>query len=139
MKEIKVGDVYFENEILKVTYASGYYPGHFMYEMDLLGHISKYSCDKKYMDKTIRKRIAAFNLIPVGCKIIPKHLIGMFKGLLVGGIMEDSIIRVHGVCENGIRGFSCSVFFIPSKEYLDSIMDYDSFNGELMIKKENIE
>ena len=138
MKEIKVGDVYFENEILKVTYVSGYYPGYFMYEMDLLGHISRYSCDKKYMDETIEKRIAAFNLIPVGCKIIPKHLIGMFKGLLVGGIMEDSIIRVHGICENGIRGFSCSVFFIPSKEYLESIMDYDSFNGELIIKKDNI-
>jgi hypothetical protein len=30
MKEIKVGDVYFENEILKVTYTNGYYPGHFL-------------------------------------------------------------------------------------------------------------
>lgn len=139
MKKIKVGDVYFENEILKVTYVSGYYPGHFMYEMDLLGHISEYSCSKEYMDNTIRKRIAAYNLIPFGCKVIPKHLIGMFNGLLIGGIMEDSIIRVHGICENGIKGFSCSVFFIPSKEYLDSIMDYDSFNGELIIKKENIE
>lgn len=139
MKEIKVGDVYFENEILKVTYVGGYYPGHFMYEMDFLGHISRYSCDKKYMDETIKKRIAAYNLIPIGCKVIPGHLIGMFKGLLVGGIMEGSIVRVHGICENGIRGFSCSVFFIPSKEYLDSIMDYDSFNGELIIKRENIE
>jgi hypothetical protein len=139
MKEIKVGDVYFENEILKVTYTNGYYPGHFMYEMDFLGDIGRYSCNKQSIDETIKKRIAAYNLIPIGCKVIPGHLIGMFKGLLVGGIMEDSIIRVHGICENGIRGFSCSVFFIPSKEYLDSIMDYDSFNGELIIKRENIE
>ena len=35
-KEIKIGAVYFENEILKVTYTNGYYPGHFMYEMDIL-------------------------------------------------------------------------------------------------------
>lgn len=139
MKEIKVGDVYFENEILKVTYVSGYYPGHFMYKMDFLGDIGRYSCSEESIDETIKKRIAAFNLIPTGCKVIPNHLIGMFKGLLVGGIMEDSIVRVHGICENGIRGFSCSIFFIPSKEYLDSIMDYDSFNGELIIKKENIE
>lgn len=137
-KQIKIGDVYFENEILKVTYASGYYPGHFMYKMDFLGDITRYYCSKESIDEKIEKRIAAYNLIPAGCKVIPKHLIGMFKGLLVGGIMEDSIIRVHGICENGIRGFSCSVFFIPSKEYLDSIMDYKSFDSELIIKKESI-
>jgi len=53
--------------------------------------------------------------------------------------MEDSIKRVHGICENGIRGFSWSVFFIPSKAYLDSIMDYGSILGDLIIKKENID
>ena len=139
MKEIKVGDVYFENEILKVTYTSGYYPGHFMYKMDFLGDIGRYSCSKESIDETIKKRIAAYNLIPVGCKIIPKHLIGIFKGLLVGGIMEDSIIRVHGICENGIRGFSCSVFFIPSKEYLDSFMNYGALTGDLIIKNDNLQ
>ncbi len=134
MKEIKVGDVYFENEILKVVYTNGYYPGHFMYEMDFLGSISRYSCDEIYMDETIKKRIDAYNLIPDGCKVISKDLVCMFNGLLIGGIMEDSIKRVHSICENGIRGFSCSVFFIPSKAYLDSIMDYGSIFGDFKIK-----
>lgn len=134
MKEIKVGDVYFENEILKVVYTNGWYHGHFMYEMDFLCHISRYSCDKESIDETIEKRIAAYNLIPDGCKVIPAHLVGLFNGKLIGGILEDSIQRVHGICENGIRGFSCSVFFIPSKEYLDSIMDYGSILGDFQIK-----
>lgn len=134
MKEIKVGDVYFENEILKVVYTNGWYPGHFMYEMDFLGHISKYSCDKESIDKTIKKRIAAYALIPDGCKIIPAHLVGLFNSKLIGGIMEDFIKRVHGICENGIRGFSCSIFFVPSKVYLDSIMDYGCIISDFAIK-----
>ena len=137
-KEIKIGDVYFENEILKVTYTNGYYPGHFMYQMDFLGHIFTYSCSKESLDETIRKRINAYNLIPDGCRVIPANMIKLFNGLLIGGILEDSIVRVHGVCKNGIRGFSCSVFFIPSKEYLDSIMNYGSFNSDLIIKKDNL-
>ena len=137
-KEIKSGDVYFENEILKVTYTNGYYPGHFMYQMDFLGHIFTYSCSKESLDETIRKRINAYNLIPDGCRVIPANMIKLFNGLLIGGILEDSIVRVHGVCKNGIRGFSCSVFFIPSKEYLDSIMNYGSFNSDLIIKKDNL-
>ena len=137
-KEIKSGDVYFENEILKVTYTNGYYPGHFMYQMDFLGHIFTYSCSKESLDETIRKRINAYNLIPDGCRVIPANMIKLFNGLLIGGILEDSIVRVHGVCKNGIRGFSCSVFFIPSKEYLDSIMNHGSFNGDLIIKKDNL-
>jgi len=134
MKEIKVGDVYFENEILKVVYTNGYYPGHFMYEVNFLGDVSRYSCSKESIDETIEKRIAAYALTPDGCKVIPANMIGMFSGLLIGGIMEDSIKRVHGICENGIRGFSCSVFFIPSKEYLDSIMNYGSILGNFKIK-----
>lgn len=134
MKEIKVGDVYFENEILKVVYTNGWHPGHFMYEIDFLGHISRHSCDKESIDETIKKRGDAYALIPDGCKVIPKDLIGMFEDLVIGGIMEDSIKIVHGICENGIRGFSCSVFFIPSKEYLDSIMDYSSIVGDFKMK-----
>ena len=138
-KEIKIGDVYFENEILKVTYASGYYPGHFMYQMDFLGHICTYSCSKESLDETIRKRINAYNLIPDGCRVIPANMIKLFNGLLIGGILEDSIVRVHGVCENGLRGFSCSIFFIPSKEYLDSIMNYGALTGDLIIKNDNLQ
>lgn len=126
MKEIKVGDVYFENEILKVTYASGYYPGHFMYEIDFLGHITRYSCSKESLDETIIKRIDAYNLIPDGCRVIPVNMVKLFNGLLIGGILEDSIIRVHGIYENGLRGFSCSVYYTTDAEYLKSILDYEN-------------
>ena len=138
-KEIKIGDVYFENEILKVTYTAGYYPSHFIYEIDFLGHIYTHSCSKESLDETIRKRIDAYNLIPDACRVIPANMIKLFNGLLIGGILEDSIVRVHGVCKNGIRGFSCSVFFIPSKEYLDSIMNYGDLTGDLIIKNDNLQ
>ena len=137
-KEIKIGDVYFENEILKVTYAESYYHDEFAYLVDFLGNTCTHHCLEEHIKETIRKRIAAYNLIPDGSRIISANQVKLFNGLLIGGILEDSIIRVHGVCDNGLRGFSCSVFFIPSKEYLDSIMNYGSFNGDLIIKKDNL-
>ena len=109
-----------------------------MYEIDFLGYISRYSCSKESADNIIKKRMDAYNLIPDGCKVIPSNMVCMFNGLLIGGIMEDSIKRVHGICENGIRGFSCSIFFIPSKKYLDSIMNYGALTGDLIIKKDNL-
>ena len=137
-KEIKIGDVYFENEILKVTYTESYYHDEFAYLVDFLGNTCTHHCLEEHIKETIRKRIAAYNLIPDGCRIISANQVKLFNGLLIGGILEDSIIRVHGVCDNGLRGFSCSIFFIPSKEYLDSIMNHGSFNGDLIIKKDNL-
>lgn len=125
-KEIKIGDVYFENDILKVTYTAGYYHGHFIYEIDFLGHICTYSCSKESLDETIRKRIDAYNLIPDACRIIPANQVKLFNGLLIGGILEDSIVRVHGVCKNGLTGFSCSIYFTTDAEYLKSILDYEN-------------
>ena len=135
MKEIKVGDVYFENEILKVVYVNGYYFDHFMYEIDFLGHISKYSCSKESIDETIKKRLEAYALIPDGCKVIPCHLVGLFKGKLIGGILEDSVKRVYGLCDNGIRGFSCSVFYYGDEDFLNPMIDYSSIVGDFNIKK----
>jgi len=142
MKVLKSGDVYFENEILKVTYFEeptklkndqNLFYSHF--EINFCGYISKASGGHtEWIDKIIEKRMAAYNLIPDGCKVIPKDLVGMFSGLLIGGIMADSIKRVYGICENGIRGFSCSIFFIPSKAYLDSIMDYGCIPGDFKTK-----
>ena len=137
-KEIKIGDVYFENEILKVTYTESYYHDKFAYLVDFLGNTCTHHCLEEHIKETIRKRIAAYNLIPDGCRIISANQVKLFNGLLIGGILEDSIVRVHGVCDNGLRGFSCSIFFIPSKEYLDSIMNHGSFNGDLIIKKDNL-
>ena len=137
-KEIKIGDVYFENEILKVTYTESYYHDEFAYLVDFLGNTCTHHCLEEHIKETIRKRIAAYHLIPDGCRIISANQVKLFNGLLIGGILEDSIVIVHGVCENGLRGFSCSIFFIPSKEYLDSIMNHGSFNGDLIIKKDNL-
>lgn len=106
-----------------------------MYEVNFLGDVSRYSCSKESIDETIEKRIAAYALIPDGCKVIPKDLIGMFKGLFIGGVLKDSIKIVYGICDNGITGFSCSVFFISNQELLDSVMDYSSLELECFINK----
>lgn len=139
---LKNGDVYFKNDILEVKYFEEptklkndrniYYP---YFEINFLGSISKYGCgDTEYIDKVIKKRQDAYDLIPIGCKVVPYSLVRLFNGLFIGGIMEDSIKRVYGISSNGIRGFSCSVFFIPNQEHLDSIMNYQSIIGEFKTK-----
>lgn len=146
MKNLKDGDVYFENEILKVVYhkkptelkndRNKFYEE---FEFYFLGSIIKLMTpDIETCNMYIKKRIDAYNLIPDGCKIIPAHLVGNFRGMFIGGILEDSIIRVYGLAEPTIRGFHCSVFFIPSEEHLKSIMNYDSIEAGLSIKGESL-
>ena len=125
-KEIKIGDVYFENEILKVTYTESYYYDEFAYLVDFLGNTCTHHCLEEHIKETIRKRIAAYHLIPDGCRIISANQVKLFNGLLIGGILEDSIVRVHGVCDNGLRGFSCSIYFTTDAEYLKSLLDYEN-------------
>ena len=57
--------------------------------------------------------------------------------MFIGGILEDSIQIVYGISEPTIRGFSCSVFFIPSDEVLATLTDYDFVSGALKIKGDN--
>ena len=61
----------------------------------------------------------------------------MYRGMFIGGILEDSIQIVYGISEPTIRGFSCSIFFIPSDEVLATLTDYDSVSGALKIKGDN--
>ena len=51
-KEIKIGDVYFENEILKVTYTESYYHGHFAYLVDFLGNTCTHHCLEEHIKET---------------------------------------------------------------------------------------
>ena len=57
--------------------------------------------------------------------------------MLIGGITEDSIQIVYGISEPTIRGYSCSVFFIPSDEVLATLTDYNHPYGALKIKGDN--
>ena len=138
--KLNYGDIYFKNDILTVTfkqqeeYACSYFEVIF-----LGGKPNKCFYNKESIDKLISKRLEAYNLIPKGCKIIPKDLVGMYRGMFIGGILEDSIQIVYGISEPTIRGFSCSVFFIPSDEVLATLTDYDSVSGALKIKGENNE
>lgn len=144
--ELKHGDIYFQNDILTVTYKQQeeYVRENWTYEqysyfevIFLGGQPNKCFYNKESIDKLISKRLRAYNLIPKGCKIIPKDLVGMYRGMFIGGILEDSIQIVYGISEPTIRGFSCSVFFIPSDEVLATLTDYDSVSGALKIKGDN--
>lgn len=144
--ELKHGDIYFQNDILTVTYKQqeAYVNGNWLYVpydyyevIFLSGKPSKCRYDKESIDKLIAKRLGAYNLIPKGCRIVPKDLVGMYRGMFIGGILEDSIQIVYGMSEPTIRGYSCSVFFEPSSEVLASITNYAPISGALKIKGDN--
>lgn len=146
--KLNYGDIYFHNDILTVTYRqqeaynvhNHTYGPYGYYEVIFLGgKPNKCFCNKESIDKLISKRLEAYNLIPKGCRIIPKDLVGMYRGMFIGGILEDSIQIVYGISEPTIRGFSCSIFFIPSDEVLSTLTDYDSVSGAMKIKGENYE
>lgn len=144
--ELNYGDIYFQNDILTVTYKQQeaynvhnhtYGPYSYFEVIFLGGKPSKCFYNKESIDKLIAKRLGAYNLIPKGCRIIPKDLVGMYRGMFIGGILEDSIQIVYGISEHTIRGFSCSIFFIPSDEVLATLTDYDSVSGATKIKGDN--
>ena len=56
---------------------------------------------------------------------------------MVGGVLEDSIRRVYGLCERsgGIRGFSCSIYWELSADELKTVGNYDSVVSDFKIVK----
>lgn len=133
--DMKDGDIYFENEVLKVTYKIKPTPFendknrfYTSMELDFLGHKSGFSpATKENAERCIKKRLKAYEAIPKGCIIIPKQEQDSLRGLLIGGILEDSIQIVYGVCEGGgLSGFSCSVHFLPSSDTLQELTNYKS-------------
>lgn len=93
-------------------------------------------------NKSIKKRIKAYNLIPDGAIVIPRNLVPLFQGWFIGGVLEDSLSRVYGVCHDrgGITGYSCSVYWIPTKDEMESItVDMSKVHGDFDVKTSNIE
>ena len=134
---------YFRNEILQV--AEEDYTGHnytsTYYKFNFLGKEGKYHTNEDGIKEFIQKRLRAYNLVPNGCTIIPENLIGLFKGMFVGGILEDSIYTVYGLVKdgNGLNGYSCSIYFLPTEEVLKSIMSYSSVIGDFDKKEKDFE
>lgn len=146
--ELKHGDIYFQNDILTVTFKQQeeyvrenwtYGPYSYFEVIFLGGKPNKCFCNKESIDRLISERLGAYNLIPKGCRIIPKDLVGIYRCMFIGGILEDSIQIVYGISEPTIRGYSCSVFFEPSSEVLASITNYSPISGAMKIKGDNYE
>lgn len=146
--ELKHGDIYFQNDILTVTFKQQeeyvrenwtYGPYSYFEVIFLGGKPNKCFCNKESIDRLISERLGAYNLIPKGCRIIPKDLVGIYRCMFIGGILEDSIQIVYGISEPTIRGYSCSVFFEPSSEVLASITNYAPISGAMKIKGDNYE
>lgn len=88
-------------------------------------------------NKRIQKRIKAYNLVPDGAIIIPAKLVALFQGWFIGGVLEDSLYRVYGICHDrgGITGYSCSVYWVPTKEEMEAItVDMRKVHGDFDIK-----
>lgn len=97
---------------------------------------------KEHFDKTIKKRIKAYNLVPDGSIVIPANLVPLFRGWFIGGVLEDSLCRVYGICHDrgGITGYSCSVYWVPTKEEMEAItVDMSKVHGEFHVKTKNYE
>lgn len=113
------------------------------YELDFLGSKTNIYTNFEGIMKYIEKRESAYGLIPKDCIVVPKHLIGNFYGKLIGGILEDSISIVYGICEaklsgQGLKGYSCSVYFIPSLEIMREFTEIDNaFQYEGIFTKED--
>lgn len=110
------------------------------FECTFLGDKTTHSSSVDYFEKNYNtvmdKRLRAYALVPNGCKVIPAGLSPLLNGLFIGGVLEDSIIIVYGVGTNGrgITGYSCSLFFFPTQEVLDSITNYGSLHGDFLVK-----
>jgi len=101
-------------------------------EYEFLGSTASITSNKP--EDHLNKRNRAIDLIPNGAIIVPKNLISLFNGVLMAGILQDSVYTVYGICEGGIRGYACSVYYVPTKEELDKMTPnqalLDSIHGE---------
>lgn len=98
--------------------------------------------NKKDINARIEKRIKAYNLVPDGAIVISADLVPLFRGWFIGGVLEDSLCRVYGICHDrgGITGYSCSVYWVPTKEEIEAItVDMSKVHGEFHVKTKNYE
>ena len=117
--------IIYKTEHLQVVYKQDRFHRDF-YELNFFGVITNIYTDFKGICGYIEKRQSALDLIPKGCIVIPAHLVKNFYGKLIGGVLEDSISIVYGICvakmsNHGLSGYSCSVFFLPSPELMKEL------------------
>jgi len=78
--------------------------------------------------KLCEKLNTAYEMIPDGAAGVPEHKIGAFRGKLMDGILRDSLKIVYGVTgERGMRGFDCSVFWVPTKKEFENLIAQEGF------------
>ena len=138
--------IIFKNPILEVkriNEKSIYGSGYKTYEIIFLNEKTKINCNKIFISEIIDKRLKAYDLIPEQSAIITKEKVNFYNGKIIGGIIEDSIEIVYGLCKNGLRGFDCSVFFLPTKEKILELTEVDLYeiekitNSEIQFKSRN--
>jgi hypothetical protein len=95
-----------------------------VYELNFLGHISYFHGSEEYLFKIMNKFSKAYSLIPKDSVIIPENKVHLYDNKLIGGILRDSLYAVYGIGRQGLPGYSCSIYFIPSKNFLSSVVDY---------------
>ena len=98
--------------------------------------MTRYYTSKSNIDEIAKKRQTAFDMIPEGATVIPKPLVGQYNECLIGGIMEDSLRRVYGLCNNGINGYSCSVYWMPTVMEFTEIVALSSDDDGTFLKEE---
>ena len=119
--------LYFMNDYLRMEQISNT-----DFEYDFLGETHKVICCfddvmRNEFEEIRQKRIRAYNLVPKDCRIVPERFIHLYEGLLVGGVLEDTIEIVYGIATpNGIDGYKCSLYFLPNKKVLQKITDYEA-------------
>ncbi|MEA1891620.1 MAG: hypothetical protein U9N33_02800 [Campylobacterota bacterium] len=130
----------FKNEVLEMKQIDDK-----KFDCIFLGSKTTYSSSADYFQKnwndTKDKRLRAYELVPDGCKVMSRKYAPILDGLFIGGVLEDSVQIVYGLGErgSGIRGYSCSLFFFPTKEVIDSFTNYSSLHGKIRIKDAVVE
>lgn len=116
--------------------------GYMKYSFTFLGRTEKHASSAESFKWSVEKRIKAYNLVPDGAIVIPAQLVPLFRGWFIGGVLEDSLYRVYGICHDrgGITGYSCSVYWVPTKEEMEAItVDMSKVHGEFHVKTKNYE
>lgn len=126
-----------KNDIIQTNIRDQERQGSLTRAFTFLGRTERISSSKEHFNETIQKRIKAYNLVPDGAIVVPANLVALFRGWFIGGVLEDSLYRVYGICHDrgGITGYSCSVYWVPTKEDMDAItVDMRKVHGDFDIK-----
>ena len=124
-----MNEIVYKDKLITVKKVDKYY------DFIFLGYKTRIHSSYSHIEDVIDKRTRAYDLIPAGAKIIPAPLVRICEGLFIGGVLEDSIEKVYGIArDDGIRGYSCSVYWIPSEEELGGFQNYNSLKGDFKIK-----